>query len=226
MTVTRALPLLLVLVSSRGLAQGRPQLEGRVDQTTLAALRPVLSAAAAESLPVRPLEDKALEGVAKKVPSTRIVDAVRQMVTSLREARGLLRNGAPALRPSEGEIVAAADARRRGVPPEEITTLRREAPSSPLVVPLTILSDLVERGVPADQARSVIAEMANRGTPMNQIAQIPGRVDVALRVGATPAEALRGALPAAARGRPENPPAGPPTSPGRRETPRGKGKVR
>ncbi|MBI4499527.1 MAG: hypothetical protein HY700_00030 [Gemmatimonadetes bacterium] len=208
------------------MAQNRPPLQGRVDPATLAALRPVLAAAAAESLPTRPLEDKALEGVAKRVPSARIIDAVQQLVTSLREARGLLRSGSPAPTPSEAEIVAAADARRRGVPSEEIAALRREAASSPLVVPLTILSDLVERGVPADQARSVIAEMASRGTPMAQIAQIPGRVDVALRVGASPAEALRGALPGAARGKPESPPAGRPASPGTPTSTRGKGKVR
>ena len=108
----------LLLASTTALAQGPGRLEGRLDAQAIAALRPVFSEALADSLPARPLEDKALEGAAKRVPSGRIVDAVKELATSMHEARILLRSGAPALTPSEAEIVAAADARRRGVPPD------------------------------------------------------------------------------------------------------------
>ena len=207
---------LLVICSN----QGPGRLEARLDPQTIAGLQPVLAEALIDSLPARPLEDKALEGAAKRVPSARIVDAVRQLATSMHEGRMLLRSGAPTVTPSEAEIVAAADARRRGVPPGEISALRRDAPGSALVVPLTVLSDLVQRGVPADQARSVIADLVRHGTSLEQIAQLPGRVDVAIRVGATPAAALRGAIPAAAT---KGPPPGLTTGSGKSSN-RGKGK--
>jgi hypothetical protein len=61
------------------------------------------------------------------------------------------------------------------------------------VVPLTVLGDLVQRGIPADQARLAIVNLVSGGASMEEIAQLPSRVDVGLRVGASPAKALEGA---------------------------------
>jgi hypothetical protein len=176
-------------------AQGRPPLEQRLDPQTLAALRPILDSAGSDSVPVQALVDKALEGVAKHVPLVRIIAAVRQLAAELHDARTLLRS-APGVAVSDGEIVAAADARRRGVPAKDVATLRSHAPpATSLVVAYTVLGDLVQRGVPADQARMVIEQLLAAGVPAQQIAEIPARMDVGLRVGAPPLDALRGALP-------------------------------
>jgi hypothetical protein len=177
-------------------AQGRPALDQRLDAQMLAALRPILDSARTDSVPVQALEDKALEGVAKHVPPVRIVAAVRQLAGELRDARALLRTAAPGMAMSDGEIVAAADARRRGVPATDVSILRSHAPpTAGLVVAYTVLGDLVQRGVPADQARLVIEQLLAAGVPARQIAEIPARMDVGLRVGAPPLDALRGALP-------------------------------
>jgi hypothetical protein len=195
-------------------AQGRPTLESRLDAQTLAALRPVFAAALSDSLPVRALEDKAFEGAAKRVPAPRIVAAVRQLATELREARILLYDAAPGATRAEGEIIAAADARRRGVPANEISALRRNvSPATALMVPLTVFADLVQRGIAADQARAVLEQLLAAGVAAEQIAEIPARVDVALRVGAPPLEALRSALPVPLRPVPLRPPARPPSEP-------------
>ncbi len=177
-------------------SQGRPALEQRLDAQTVAALRPVLDSARSDSVPVQALEDKALEGVAKHVPPERIVAAVRQLAVELRDARTLLRSAAPGVAVSDGETVAAADARRRGVPATEVSALRSHAPpASGLVVAYTVLGDLVQRGVPADQGRLVIEQLLTAGVSAEQIAEIPARMDVGLRVGAPPLDALRSALP-------------------------------
>ncbi len=84
---------------------------------------------------------------------------------------------------------------RRGVAPEEITALRRTAPpDTPLEIPFAVLGELVQRGVPADQARGVIEHLLASRVPQERLVEIPQRVDVALRVGAPPVAALGSAL--------------------------------
>ncbi len=193
-----------------GLAgQGNASFDQRLDPATLAALRPILDSARADSLPEQALEDKTLEGVAKHVPPPRIIAAVRQLAAELRDARGLLRSATSDVAPGDGEIVAAADAHRRGVPATEISALRAHAPrTAGLVVAFTVLGDLVQRGVPAAEARIVIEQLLAAGVPSRQIAEIPSHMDVGLRVGAPPLDALRSALPVPVR--PLKPPSPPP----------------
>jgi hypothetical protein len=210
----RSLGLLGSLAVSEVAAQERPTLESRLEPQTLAELRPILATARADSVPLRALEDKALEGAAKRVPSPRIVAAVRQLGAELRDARRLLRDAAVDVVLTDGEIGAAADARRRGVPATAIAALRRNAlPSASLLVPLTVLGDLVQRGVPAEEAEAAVEQLLAAGVPPEQIAEIPARVDVALRVGAPPLDALRSALPAPLRPVPSRPSSGPPRTP-------------
>src|SRR5262245_46502152 len=184
------LPLLTIL-STPLAAQERTT--GDLDPQVAEVLREVTARALRDSIPVRQLEDKALEGTAKQVPPARIADALRKLGTELADARSLLRQGGPTTKLSEGDIVAASDARRRGVPGEEIVALRRESPGASMVVPLTVLGELVDRGVPVGQARATIAAMLKDGRSMDQVAQLPGKVDVGIRVGASPAAALNSA---------------------------------
>lgn len=178
------------------MAQERPPLEARLDPPTLVAVRAIIDSARADSVPTRALEDKALEGAAKRVPAPRIVAAVRQLAVDLKEARALLRAASPRAPLAEEEIVAAAQARARGVPAGEVQALRNHVPpATPLVVAFTVLGDLVQRGVAADQALDVIEQLIGAGVPAQQIGEIPVRMDVGLRVGAPPLDALRSALP-------------------------------
>lgn len=188
--------LLLALAAGAPLAaQQRPPLESRLDAQTLAALRPMLEAARREGLPVRALEDKALEGAAKRVPPPRILAAVEQLAIELREVRTVLREAAPNAALADGEIVAAAVARREGAPAAELAALRRSAPpNASLEIPFALLGELVVRGIPADEARRVIEHMLAAGVSQEQFVLIPDRVDAALRVGAPPGAALGSAL--------------------------------
>lgn len=188
-------------------AQGRDPIEQRLDPQTFAAVRGIIDSARRDSVPAQALEDKALEGVAKNVPPARIVAAVRQLAAELHDARALLRTAAPNATLGDGEIIAAADAQRRGVPSVELSSLRGHVSSrASLVVAFTVLGDLVQRGVPAGQARDVVEQLIEAGVSAQQLADVPARMDVGLRVGAPPLDALRSALPVPLR--PVRPPPG------------------
>jgi len=206
---------LLTLVFLAGLtttvgAQGGGPLTTRLDTATLQALQPTLALARRDSLPLRALEAKALEGSAKQVPGPQIVSAVQQMVVDLREARMLVRS-AGAAGPSDELVIAAADARRRGVPANEVATLAHtSAPDGPLLMALTVLGDLVQRGIPAGKALATISTLLESGATVDALSDLPARMDVALRVGASPIDALGSAT----RGRGARPAhAGPPPAP-------------
>lgn len=210
-TTPRALVPLVVslLVVSPVAGQGTP-LSSRVDASTLREVQPVLEAASRDSLPVAALESKVLEGVAKGVRPEQIGAVVRDLAEELRGARLALREELPRRPIADGEIVAAAMARRQGVGPETLRALWASSPEGgSLEIPMTVLGELVRRGVPVDEAASAMAQVVRGGIPMHVAAQIPGRVDGAMQSGAPPGRALTEALrnlnvpepPAPARGR-------------------------
>lgn len=191
----RGLTLLLTALLSGVAAAQEPSLAARLGAETFAQLQPVLAAARRDSLPVRALENKALEGAAKGYPASRIVPAVQQLARELRSSRALLRAAQDEAPLSAGEIVAAAETRRQGVAANVLTTLRANAPTDrDLEIPFAVLGELVQRGVPADYARDVIAQLLDSNVPAEQFVELPRRVDVALRVGAPPVQALGSAL--------------------------------
>jgi hypothetical protein len=160
-----------------------------------AALQPAFDEARRDSVPLGVLEAKALEGQAKQRPAAQIVTVVRQLAGELRDARRLLREAAPAAPLSAGEILGAAEAMRRGVPAGEIRALRQESEAARgLEIAFAVLGALVERGIPAAEARAVIAAMLEAGVSQARMVEIPARVDVALRVGAPPGAALNSVL--------------------------------
>ena len=139
------------------------------------------SEAARQGIPQEPLFNKALEGLAKRVPPDRLLPAVNAYATRLSEARvafGPLSTGPL--------VVAGADALQRGV---QVETLRRlgqglegpEGPegAGPSPVAVLVLADLVEAGVPADRALDVLRDamrMRTREQQMLGISDSGGRL--------------------------------------------------
>lgn len=176
-------------------AQGQPALTERVDAATRTAVQPILEAAARDSLPVGALESKILEGVAKGRPTQQIADVVADLAEELRAVRSELRRSLPTAPISDGEVVAAALATRQGVGPDVVRALWEAKPDGEsLEIPLTVLGDLVRRGVPVQDASDVMAYVVRASVPLQIAAQIPGRVDGALVSGAAPSAALGSAL--------------------------------
>ncbi len=193
MRVIRLLVALLLLAGPVA-AQGT-DLASRVDDATLRAVQPVLEGVARDSLPVAALESKVLEGVAKRRPPEQIGSVVRDLAEEFRAARAVLRDGLPGRPIADGEVVAAALAARQGVAPEVLRALWASSPSEgSMEIPVTVLTELVRRGVPVDEASMVMAHVVRTAVPMQIAAQIPGNVDRAVGAGSAPGAALGEAL--------------------------------
>jgi len=181
---------------------------------------------AQEGIPSEPLYNKALEGMAKRVPPDRLLPAITRYAGQLRQARGAFgHTGTGPL------LVAGADALQRGV---ELEVLRRlgqgegEGPGpSPMAV--LVLADLVEAGVPADRALGVLREAMRMRTQEQQMLGISARVRQLMRQGQSPQDAAEQVRRSLQRGRggggvgPPVPPGSEPSTRGRRQSGNGRG---
>lgn len=190
------LAMVLVAVGVPGPVDGQdPELLSRLDAPTAAVVAPILEAARGDSLPMDALQSKVLEGVAKRVPPEQIGRVVAELAGELRGARAALREQMPSVTFTDGEIVAAARAVRQGVTIEALDDLWAARPGDgSLEVPVTVLSELVRRGIPVDEAAALMSYVVRTEVPLNLAAQIPGKVDVALGSAANPVAALTEAL--------------------------------
>ena len=79
---------------------------------------------------------------------------------------------------------------RRGVPEEAIQTLAEGAdPEDPVALAVHTLGDLMDRGVPVDQAVSVLQAWQSRGARPEELRALPSAVDRLMRQGVLPAQA-------------------------------------
>jgi hypothetical protein len=123
---------------------------------------------------------KAFEGVAKGYPPERVISALDAYAGRLREARDLL---GPDRRPAS--LAAAAEALRRGVPRDAIRSMGdRERGARDLAVPLIVLSDLTEAGVPTENALEMVNSAMDRGTRGDQMLGLSAAVRRRMQQGA------------------------------------------
>lgn len=191
-----AVPLLtLTLLTGSLAAQEHPSLPARLGPETEALLRPVLDSAAHDGLPIDALEAKALEGVAKGRPPDEIRTVVRRLADRFRQARAVLTDAEAGGPVAPREIVTAAEALASGASPDDVAQLRRATPAkTSLEIPFAVLGELVRRGVPGGQARAVVGRLVQSKVPESRIVGIPARMDVGIRGGAPPVQALGQAL--------------------------------
>lgn len=123
---------------------------------------------------------KAFEGAAKGYPPDRVVQAVEAYALRLREAVRLM---GPDQRPAG--LAAAAEALRTGVPPDAIRTLvARDRGNRDLAVPLIVLGDLTEAGVPTADALRVVESAMDDGARGDQMLGLSAAVRRQMRQGA------------------------------------------
>ncbi|MDZ7778486.1 MAG: hypothetical protein U5R14_00930 [Gemmatimonadota bacterium] len=171
------------------------ELEGRVDARILTRVEPVFAAAARDSLPMDVLRAKVLEGATKNRPPELIARVVTDLAEDLRATRTALRERLPDAAISGRELAAASLARGQGVPMESLADLWSSRPAGgSLQIPVTVLGELVRRGVPPDEASAVMRHIIDTGVPLERAAQIPGRLDGVTRPDVAPPEALERAL--------------------------------
>jgi hypothetical protein len=202
-----------------------------------------LARASELGLPTAPLLDKAVEGMAKGVPGVRIAGAIDQLAADLGRASALLTDAHPG---PPADVASVADALRRGVPEATIQRLAtRAGPEEPVALAVHTVGDLMDHGVPAGQALSVLEAWRDRGARAEELRELPAAVERLIRQGVLPEQAAAAVANAMMQGRPPwagtgggpgiqgqgpgGPPGGPPIPPGagppsERGSPRAPGK--
>lgn len=191
--------------------QRMTRLQERLGEEATERMREIVQRAEQRGVPSGPLLDKALEGAAKGVPAERVTAALSAYADRLGRGAELLGSEAPS-----SEVVAATDALSRGVSEEAVREVARAAPSGGRAIPLVVLGDLAEAGVPVERAVGVVREALERGHAGEALLEVPARVRRMVRQGVSPAEAADRAPGMVGRaGPPEGRPGSGPGSPHR-----------
>ncbi len=143
-----------------------------------AQIEAVIQAASRNGVPVAPLYDKALEGAAKRVSAARLMPVLREYSGRMERAQGLL-GGTREV----AWLVAGADALRRGVAADALTTIGLDAGArTPMA--LVVMGDLLEAGVPAGRAMEVMQEALVRTIGDEGLLDVPTALRRLVRDGA------------------------------------------
>jgi hypothetical protein len=184
MALAAALPTARAQAPARD-ASPLTRLERTLDADTYRAVIQAIDGARARALPTDPLVDRALEGAMKRAPGDRIRAAVFTLAQRLEVARNAL---APS--PTEADIAAGAGALSVGVPRETLRTIRSIQPDRPVAVPLGVLTELVARNVPVDQAATLVVQLLRRGATPTQLVALGEDVQRDIAAGIEPGAAF------------------------------------
>lgn len=196
----KTLVVALLVGAAVPLAAQDARLTARFPDSDARAVQVFVDSARAAGLPTEPLVLKALEGKSKQASTERILGAVRAVLGGLRDARGALGTAA-----TTEEVTAGANALRAGATSASMSALRRQR-GREVTVPLSVLSDLVARGVAPGAASKAVESMVHDGVSDRDFLALRTQVEQDIRTGAIPATALErrlAGLPAAAP--PRNP---------------------
>ena len=150
----------------------------RLDPVTSTAVQHLVDSARALQLPAEPLVQKALEGSTLGAGGDRIRSAVGALLGQLAQARQAL---GPAV--TDAELTAGAGALRAGLGAETLRRLRALREGRPLVIPLSVLTDLVAEGMTAELAARSVFDLARTGRPDDDFVALRRRVQTELRSG-------------------------------------------
>jgi len=152
-----ALAALLLIGPARLAGQDR-RVADRLDPITAGEVQRLVDSARVVGLPTEPLVQKALEGNTLGASGDRIRAVVAALYGQLSRARAALGGQA-----SDAEVTAAAAAIRAGVPADTLQRLRALRSGRSLVVPISVLADLVAEGTPPDRAYQSVFDLARDG---------------------------------------------------------------
>lgn len=183
------------LVFALPLAAQEARLTARFSPGDAHAVQVLVDSAKGAGLPTEPLVQKALEGKSKQAGTDRILSAVRALLVALQDSRTALGTSA-----TLDEVTAGANALRAGATSASVGALRRQR-GREVTVPLSVLADLVVRGVSPTAASRAVESMVHDGVSDRDFLLLRTQVEQDIRTGATPATALDrrlAGLPAAA----------------------------
>lgn len=163
-------------------ASARERARETLSPPTFSVVDALAQSLAGEGIPAEAVYGKALEGTAKGVSAERLTLALEAYAGRLRAAHGAFGRGAQA-----ALTVAGADALQRGVDVASLRALGEDEGRSPMAV--VVLADLVETGVPADRAVDLVREALRQRTRERELLDMPARVRVLIRDGASARDA-------------------------------------
>lgn len=201
---------MLVVALPISAQQARGPLPDKLQPATRAAIERVADSLRSAGLPDAPIYSKAAEGVLKGADDARILAVVRALARELGDARQALGSEA-----SEADIVAGASALHAGVPAAELRRMRGRQPrgsSTSLAVPLTVLADMITRGVPPNDATASVNALLARRVDDAEFQALRVGIEHDISAGRPPGAAaqawtqrvLRAAPPAPQRGVPRS----------------------
>jgi hypothetical protein len=173
----------LVIAAPAARAQD-PSLSAKLDKPTLLAVTAIIDSARAARLPVKPLNDKALEGAATGADGPKIVAAVRSLSARMSSAKRSLNPAANA-----DEIKSAAGALEAGVSTADLARVQSAAGKRPVTMPLAVLTDLIGRQVPTPTAISLVLQLERSGVKDSDLSLFQRNVRADIERGADPSAA-------------------------------------
>ncbi len=118
----------------------------------------VIAAARAHDLPAAALENRALKFAAKGVEPKDIERSVVEQANRMQKAKDVI-DQARTRKATGAEVEAGAEAMRQGVDGAAVSALAKSAPSGrSLAMPLFVIGQLVDRGLPSDAALKRVQE--------------------------------------------------------------------
>lgn len=189
------------------LARLRVERGGRADDVD--ALVRLANDAAAKGLPTKPLVSKIREGISKRHEPAQIEAVVRQMTDHLETASSFFRES-PRNAEWDAAVTDLADVLGRGVTPDEVGALQREAqgPGKSPVSPDSLagaakgLSSIKEAKLPTEEGTAVMVEALRQGYRSNDMVDLGREIkrrERDYREGRASLTALRDAIARGAR---------------------------
>ncbi len=157
----------------------------KLDATNRYIVEAIMDSAAAENLPVAPLRSRVLEGVQLKASAGRIVDAVRKKFINLRLARVAL--GAV----SNEELDAGSAVLESGGKPTQLQSFQKRQKGRDALEAFTVWTDLINRGVPGEEASSAITKLWLDGADDATFRSLWNNVQTDISLGLNPGAALQ-----------------------------------
>jgi hypothetical protein len=189
MRPARIAQIALVVAASMAMAHAAfaqdapPMIPG--DPQATAQLARIIDATRAQRLPVDPIVGKVQYALMMHAPSARIIAAAQAVAGRLAMAREAL-----APRDTPEDIVAGESALSLRVPRETVRDIRRFSKEPSVAVPLAVIGQLVDGGVPPDRASDIVKDLIKRGASGPQLAALQRSVAEDVRYGTKAENAL------------------------------------
>jgi hypothetical protein len=158
----------------------------RLDPNTRFTVEVIIDSARVAGVPTRPLLLKALQGAAYHADNRHIIAAVRSVFHAELDVRVALGSAL-----DESEWTSAVSALQAGVPLEALAKFRGDHSGKPLTRALVVMTDLIQRGVPVNEASSAIMQLWQRGAADGDFYGLWKNVEQDILSGQNPGTALQ-----------------------------------